>query len=163
VVVGVSEEGEVKRCFAQIRRNLEAYKKGARFDGLRIQKMAGEGYYMFIGGKFDPSFGPAVVFGFGGIYVEVFKDVRTCLCPAAADLVRKKIESLKSYAILKGARGMKPADIDGYVDAIVRVSWLLAEFPEIREMDINPLRLLKDGSGVFALDARMVIEKGGEG
>jgi len=77
--------------------------------------------------------------------------------------VRKKIESLKSYAILKGARGMKPADIDGYVDAIVRVSWLLAEFPEIREMDINPLRLLKDGSGVFALDARMVIEKGGEG
>ena len=70
--------------------------------------MAAEGYDMFIGGKFDKSFGPLVVFGFGGIYVEVFKDVRTCLCPADARSVRKKIESLKTYAILKGARGMKP-------------------------------------------------------
>jgi hypothetical protein len=92
--------------------------------------------------------------------VEVFKDVQTCLCPADAGFVRKKIESLKCYAILKGARGMKPADIDGYVNSIVIVSWMLAEFPELREIDINPLRLLKDGSGICALDARMVIEKG---
>ena len=159
VVVGVKDEDEVRKCFSQIRQNLEEYKKDARFEGIRIQKMADEGYDMFIGGKFDKSFGPAVVFGFGGIYVEVFKDVQTCLCPADARFVRKKIESLKSYAILKGARGMKPADIDGYVDSIVRVSWMLAEFPEIKELDINPLRLLKDGSGVCALDARMVIEK----
>ncbi len=75
-----------------------------------------------IGGKFDPSFGPVVVFGFGGIYVEVFRDVRTCLCPADPRLVRKKIESLKSHAILEGARGKRPVDIDGHVDAIVRVS-----------------------------------------
>ncbi len=148
---------DVFRTYAE---NLEDYKKGARFEGIRIQKMADEGYDMFIGGKFDRSFGPAIVFGFGGIYVEVFKDVQTCLCPADARLVRKKIESLKSYAILRGARGMKPADIDGYVDAIVRASWILAEFPEIKEMDINPLRLLKDGSGVIALDARMVMERG---
>ena len=79
---------------------------------------------------------------------------------AEARFVRKKIESLKSYAILKGTRGMMPADIDGYIDSIVRVSWILAEFPEIKELDINPLRLLKDGSGLFALDARMVVEKG---
>jgi len=160
VVVGVRDEDEVRRCFSQIRQNLEEYKKGASFEGIRIQKMADEGYDMFIGGKFDKSFGPAVVFGFGGIYVEVFKDVQTCLCPADARLVRKKIESLKSYAILKGARGLKPADIDGYVNSIVRVSWILAEFPEIKELDINPLRLAKDGSGVCALDARMVVEKG---
>ena len=160
VVVGVGDEDGVKRCFSRIRQNLEAYKKGARFEGIRIQKMAGEGHDMFIGGKFDKSFGPAVVFGFGGVYVEVFKDVRTCLCPADPRSVRKKVESLKSYAILKGARGMKAADIEGYVDAIVKVSWILAESPEIKEMDINPLRLLKDGSGVLALDARMVAEKG---
>ena len=121
--------------------------------------MADEGYDMFIGGKFDKSFGPVVVFGFGGIYVEVFKDVQTCLCPANARSARKKIESLKSYTILQGTRGMKPADIDGYVDCIVRVSWMLAEFPVIKEMDINPIRFLKDGSALCALDARMVIEK----
>ncbi len=160
VLVGVGDEEAVKRGFAQIRQNLEAYKKGARFEGIRVQKMAAEGTDMFIGGKFDPSFGPVVLFGFGGIYVEVFKDVRACLCPASAPLVRKKIESLQSYAILRGARGMKPADLEGYVDAIVRVSWLLTEFPEIRELDINPLRLFRDGSGVCALDSRMVIAKG---
>jgi len=160
VVVGIRDEDGVRRCFSQIRQNLEEYKKGARFEGIWIQKMADEGYDMFIGGKFDKSFGPAIVFGFGGIYVEVFKDVQTCLCPADANFVRKKIESLKSYAILKGAKGMKPADIDGYVDSIVRVSWLLAEFPEIKELDINPIRLLKDGSGLCALDARMVVKKG---
>ncbi|SEM19483.1 acetyltransferase [Syntrophus gentianae] len=160
VAVGIGDADAVRRCFARIRRNLEAYKEGARFEGVRIQKMAGEGHDMFIGGKFDPSFGPAVVFGFGGIYVEVFKDVQTCLCPASAPLVRKKIEALQSYAILKGTRGGKPADIEGYADAIVRLSWLLTEYPEIREVDINPLRLFKDGSGLCALDARMAIAKG---
>jgi acetate---CoA ligase (ADP-forming) len=159
VVVGVRDENEVRRCFSQIRRNLEEYKKGARFSGIRIQRMADEGFDMFIGGKFDKSFGPAVVFGFGGIYVEVFKDVQTCLCPADTRLVRKKVEALKSYTILKGARGMMPADIDGYVDSIVKLSWILAEFPEIKEMDVNPIRLLKDGSGLCALDARIVMEK----
>jgi acetate---CoA ligase (ADP-forming) len=159
ILLNVKKDDEVRRGYSQICENLEAYKKGARFDGIRIQKMADEGHDMFIGGKFDQSFGPVIVFGFGGIYVEVFKDVRTCLCPADARSVRKKVESLTSYKILKGARGMKPADIDGYVDAIVRVSWILAEFPEIKEMDINPIRLLKDGSGLCALDARMVIEK----
>jgi acyl-CoA synthetase (NDP forming) len=149
----------VRKGLSQIRENLEAYKKGARFEGIRIQKMAVEGYDMFIGGKFDQSFGPVVVFGFGGIYVEVFKDVGSCLCPADAHSVRKKIESLKSYAILRGTRGMKPADVDGYVDSIVIVSWILAEFSEIKEMDINPIRLLKDGSGLYALDARIVMEK----
>lgn len=159
VALGVTNDDEVRKQFHQIRMNLEKHKKGARLDGIRIQGMAGEGYDMFVGGKFDNSFGPVVVFGFGGIYVEAFKDVRTCLCPANSHLVRKKVESLRSYAILKGARGLRPADIDGYVDAIIKVSQILAEFPEIKEMDINPLRLLKDGSGVCALDARMVIAK----
>ena len=159
VILDVKNDNEVRKGFSQLRKNLEAYKKGSRFDGVRIQKMADDGYDMFIGGKFDKSFGPVVVFGFGGIYVEVFKDVQTCLCPADKRSVRKKIESLKSCAILRGTRGMKPADIEGYVDCIVRVSWVLAEFPVIKEMDINPIRLLNDGSGLRALDARIVMEK----
>lgn len=159
VIIGVQNKEAVSRSFRQLRKNLEAHKKGARYEGVRIQKMAEEGYDMFIGGRGDDAFGPVVVFGFGGIYVEVFKDVQTCLCPASADLVRKKIKCLKSVAILKGARGTKPADLDAYIDAIVKVSWLLAEFREIQEIDINPLRLFKDGSGVCALDARMVVNK----
>jgi len=159
VILGVKDEDEVKKYFARIRENLEAYKRGARFEGVRIQKMAREGYDMFIGGKFDQSFGPVVIFGFGGIYVEVFKDIRICLCPSNTFSVGKKVRSLQSYAILKGSRGMKPADIDGYVDTIVKVSHILAEFTEIKELDINPLRLYKDGAGLCALDARMVMDK----
>lgn len=159
VILDVENEDKARRAFALIRDNLYAYKHDAQFSGVTVQRMVNEGHDMFIGGKSDPSFGPTVVFGFGGIYVEVFKDVCTCLCPVGPDLARKKIESLKSFKILQGVRGMKPADVDGYVDAIVRVSWLLAEFPEIKELDVNPLRLFKDGSGVCAIDARMRIEK----
>jgi acetate---CoA ligase (ADP-forming) len=155
VVVGIESEGEARKCFAKIRGNLESYKKGARFQGIRVQKMAPEGYDMFIGGKFDQSFGPVVVFGFGGIYVEIFKDVQNCMCPVDHETVRRKVKSLRSYSMLEGARGMKPAEIDGYVDTIVKVSWILAEFPEIKELDLNPVRLFKDGSGLLALDARM--------
>jgi len=156
-VTGVKNDDEIGKYFLLIRDNLEKYKKGARFEGIRIQKMIDEGYDMFIGGKYDKSFGSAVIFGFGGIYVEAFKDVQTCLCPADTDFVRKRLQSIKSYALLEGIRGNKPADIKGYIDTIVRISNILYQFPEIRELDINPLRLLKDGSGLCVLDARMVI------
>jgi acetate---CoA ligase (ADP-forming) len=158
VIVRVTNEKGVRKAFSQIRSNLEAYRKGARFEGVRLEEMAGEGFDMFIGGKHDASFGMVVLFGLGGVYIEVFKDVAICLCPIDRDSVDKKLRSLRSYGMLRGARGMKPADVDGYVDAIVRVSQLLAEFPEIKELDINPLRLLKDGSGLCCLDARMRIE-----
>jgi acetate---CoA ligase (ADP-forming) len=160
VVVGVADEGSVRDSFSLIRENLERYKKGARFTGIRVQKMSADGYDMFIGGKCDQSFGPVIVFGFGGIYVEAFKDVATCLCPASPAVVRKKMASLKSYAILKGIRGNQPLDIDLFVDAIIRISHILAEFPEIKELDVNPLRLFKHISGGCALDTRMVVRKG---
>jgi acetate---CoA ligase (ADP-forming) len=159
VIVDIGDDGGVRKSFSLIHRNLEQFKKDAVFNGIRVQKMANDGHDMFVGGKFDPSFGPIIVFGFGGIYVEIFRDVCTCLCPATVSTVRKKIESLKSYSILKGTRGMKPVDIDGYVDSIVTISWILAEFPQIKELDVNPMRLLKDGSGVCALDARMAIDR----
>jgi acetate---CoA ligase (ADP-forming) len=158
VIIGIVDEEGVRKGFVQIRTNLETYKKGARFEGVRLGQMAADGHDMFIGGKCDASFGPVVLFGLGGIYIEVFRDVATCLCPTDKDAVMKKLKSLKSYGLLHGARGAKPADVDGYVDAIVKTSQLLVEFREIRELDINPLRLLKDGSGLYSLDARMRIE-----
>jgi len=158
VVIGVTGEEEVKKNFLQIRSNLESYRKGARFKGVRIEEMAGKGIDMFIGAKYDASFGPVVIFGLGGIYVEALKDIAVCMCPTNEGSVRKKLRLLRSYGMLCGTRGMKPADIDGYVSAIVRVSELLAAFPEIKELDINPIRLLHDGSGLYALDSRMRIK-----
>ena len=157
VKVGLQSPEAVKNGFEEINSNLAVYKADADFSGVRIMKQAGDGYDMFIGGIHDANFGPVVSFGYGGIYVEVFKDVERTLCPALRREVAEKIATLKSYGILKGARGQKPADTDGYVDTILRVSHLMAAFPEIKELDLNPVRLLADGSGVVTLDARLKI------
>jgi len=155
VMVGINDDKEATDAFHRIKKNLYAYKPDAEFNGVRLQKMAPEGFDMFIGGKQDESFGPVVFFGFGGLYVEVFQDVSIMFCPASHEEIFTKVEKLKSYAILSGARGRKRADIQGYIEAILRVSHLMADFPQIRELDINPLRVLSENAGVLALDARM--------
>ncbi len=152
VIVGIRDREGVMSAFERIRRNLIDYKTTAKFEGVRIQKMASDGYDMFIGGKYDPSFGPVVFFGMGGIYIEVFNDVANSLCPAFPENIIKRIKSLKSYKVLEGLRGKEPGDVDAFVDVVVRVSCLLSDFPQIEELDINPVRVFS--SGVMALDAR---------
>ncbi len=158
VITGIEDAKGVHGAFAKIRENLYRYKADARFEGVRIVKQAGEGYDMFIGGKYDPSFGPVVFFGYGGIYIEVFADTASVLCPAGAREIEDKVRKLKSFKILQGARGKGAGGIAGYAAAIERVTHLLHWFPQIRELDINPLRVLSDGAGVIALDARLKIE-----
>jgi acetyltransferase len=157
VIVGLYDDEAVKKAFSTIESNLCAYKSGARFQGVRVVKMASDGTDMFIGGKRDPSFGPVMFFGYGGIYVEVFKDIQILLCPENRETIAEKVRILRSYKILAGARGQQAADIVAYVDIIVRISHLLARFPEIQELDVNPVRVLSDGSGALALDARVRI------
>jgi acetyltransferase len=158
VVVGVETPGQVEANFEIIRDNLLHYKADACFQGVRIQKMAPDGYDLFVGGKHDPSFGPVVFFGMGGIYIEVFRDVANALCPAGADSISSRLKRLKSYAVLNGLRGKAPGDVPSFVDLVVRVSLLLADFPGIRELDINPVRVFPPGDGVMALDTRVRIE-----
>ncbi|MFH0812734.1 MAG: acetate--CoA ligase family protein, partial [Pseudomonadota bacterium] len=158
VALDIKDKDEVRSAFHMIRDNLYEYKPDADFIGIRVQKMAWEGYDMFIGGKYDPSFGPVVLFGLGGVYVEMFKDVNIALCPASNDEIQAKVKKLKSYSMLTGARGNQRVDIQGYINCMLRTSYLMADFPRIKELDINPLRILADGSGVVALDARIRIE-----
>ena len=158
VITGIQNVAEVQKAFEKIKDNLYRYKANADFQGVRVMKQAGEGYDMFIGGKFDESFGPVVFFGYGGIYIEVFHDTANVLCPANTNEIEANVKKLKSYKILQGARGKGVGDIAGYVDMIERVTHLIHQFPQIRELDINPVRVLADGSGVLALDARLRIE-----
>lgn len=155
VLVNVEDEAAIVRGFETIKANLLAYNPDARFDGVRVVEMAGAGYDMFIGGTFDDSFGPVAFFGFGGIYIEIFKDIQSILCPSNRDEITRKLSALQTYPMLQGARGAKAGDTAGYIDVIEKVSHLLARFREIKELDINPLRILADGSGVIALDARL--------
>lgn len=158
VITGIQNAEGVRASFEKIRDNLHRYKPDARLQGVRIMKQAAEGYDMFIGGHVDASFGSVVSFGYGGIYIEVFHDMANVLCPSDTGEIERKVRKLKSYKILQGARGKGAGDISGYVKMIERVTYLMTRFPQIRELDINPVRVLADGTGVVALDARLKIE-----
>ncbi len=158
VMTGIQNADAVCAAFEKIKNNLYQYNANADFQGIRIMKQAKEGYDMFIGGKLDESFGPVVFFGYGGIYIEIFNDTANVLCPADFGEVEEKMKKLKSYKILQGARGKGKGDIAGYVAMIERVTHLMHRFPQIREIDINPVRVPADGSGVVALDARINIQ-----
>jgi len=158
VITGLEDAESVRAAFEAIRSNLHHFKSGARFEGVRVMRQAAEGFDMFIGGRCDESFGSVVSFGYGGIYIEVFRDTAMVLCPSDGKEIESKLRKLKSYGMLRGVRGKGPGDIPGYVAAIERVTHLLHQFPQIRELDINPVRVLADGSGVMALDARLRID-----
>jgi len=157
VLTGLRDDEAVIKAFASIRSNLFAYKSDAVFQGVRVAAMAGPGHDMFVGGLMDESFGPVAVFGYGGIYVEAFNDIERVLCPACRDEAAAKLARLKCYAILQGSRGQRASDIPAFVDMIVRVACLLADFPRIKELDLNPMRVFPAGGGALALDARMRI------
>jgi acetate---CoA ligase (ADP-forming) len=159
VLLDINDESKVASGFDTIHKNLMNYKADAIFDGVRVAKQAVEGHDMFVGTVFDPTFGPVVFFGFGGIYIEVFKDVQCLLCPATRDEISEKVNRLKSYKILAGTRGKPAADIEGFIDVIERISHLVARFPEIKELDLNPVRLPAKGSSAIVLDARLVVER----
>ncbi len=158
VRLDIRTDEHVRAGFAECAANLLAYNPRAVFEGVRVMAMAEPGHDMFVGGIHDESFGPVVVFGYGGIYIELFNDTQRALCPTSHAEVTDKLKRLKSYRILEGARGKTAVDTAAYIDLIVRVACLLADFPEIRELDLNPVRILEDGSGVLALDARAKIE-----
>lgn len=158
VIVNLKTPGDVKDAFETIRTNLHDFKKDALFDGVRVMAMAPDGFDMLVGGKVDPVFGPVVAFGFGGIYVEVFADVAIAMCPSNREEITAKLKRLKCWEILAGARGGKAVDVEGFIDVIERVTHLMARLPQIRELDLNPVRILADGSGVLALDSRMRIQ-----
>jgi acetyltransferase len=157
VITGIQNARGVEAAFEKIRKNLYRYKPDARFQGVRIMKQAVEGYDMFVGGHFDASFGPVVSFGFGGIYIEVFQDTANVLCPASVPEIERKVRRLRSFKIMQGARGKGAGDVSGYVNMIERITHLMSRFPQIRELDINPVRVPADGTGVVALDTRLKI------
>jgi acetyltransferase len=157
VIVGIDSAEGARAAFNTIKANLEKYKPGAVLDGVRVVKQADDGYDLFIGGVKDPSFGPVIFFGLGGIYIEIFKDAANTLCPADPEEIRERLSKLKAMKILSGARGQAKGDIDAFLDMVVRVSWLMADHPEITELDINPVRVMKEGGGALALDARVMI------
>jgi acyl-CoA synthetase (NDP forming) len=152
--LNIESEREARAAFRQLRKILT--EKGASGKVL-VQKMAGAGVEAIIGSRRDPHFGQVLMFGLGGIFVEILKDVVFHLAPVSREEALEMTGSIKTAALLRGARGAAVSDIDALADAIVAVGRLIASCPQIAELDINPLIVFEQGAGCAAVDARIVI------
>jgi len=135
--------------------NARKYKADVTIKGVLIQEMIKSGKEIILGAKQDPIFGPLVMFGLGGIYVQIFKDVIFRMAPIGRQEGLKMIESIKSIKLLKGVRGERPSDLKAIVDNLLRLSQLITDFPEIEEFDINPMMVLEEGKGALTVDVRI--------
>ena len=139
--------------------NAKNFKPDAQIKGILVQELITSAKEVILGAKQDPLFGPLVMVGLGGIYVEVLKDVVFRLAPIDEQEAEKMVESIKAIKLLKGVRGETPSDLDAVVDSLQRLSQLIVDFPEIEEFDINPLLVLEKGKGVRVVDVRIGLRK----
>src|SRR5688500_2247882 len=156
VLVGVKNAEEAEKGFATIMANAKKYNANARLLGVQVQQMLSGGQEVIIGAVTDPSFGKLVAFGLGGVLVEVLKDITFRLAPATRDDALSMLDGIAAAEILKGVRGAEPVNRDALADMIRNVSQLMADFPEISEMDLNPVFASK--SGAIAADVRIVVD-----
>ena len=158
VVLNINSETELREAFDNIIRRAKEYDPEAEIHGVTVQPMIKKlGYEIILGAKTDPLFGPAILFGMGGVGVELFKDVAIGLPPLNQTLARRIMEETKVYKLLEGYRNVPPANIKLTEEVMVRFSQMLVDFPQLKEVDINPLFI--NEKEAFALDARVVIDK----
>jgi acyl-CoA synthetase (NDP forming) len=157
VKVGLENDAEVKNGFEEILQNAKKYKKDANIIGVLIQKMAPSSTEVIVGALKDPQFGQTLMFGIGGIFVEVLKDVTFRIAPIVEKDAKEMIKEIKAYPILKGYRNTPPADEGAIVNILLNVSKLIMEHPEINQMDLNPIMVYENGASV--VDARIILEK----
>jgi len=159
IVVGVENDFELRRAYREILSNIDRWLPDAELWGVTVQEMIKGGQEVILGANDDPQFGPLLMFGLGGIYVEVLKDVSFRLAPLTLLEAKEMVAEIKSYPLLQGVRGRTRADIDAVVDALLRLSQLVTDWPRIQELDINPLLVLPAGQGAVAADVRIRVSE----
>jgi len=155
VKVGPNSAAEVQTAFEEIMETVKSRQPDARVEGVAVQRMMAAGTEVIVGMSKDPQFGPVMMFGLGGIFVEVLKDVAFRIVPLEARDAREMIREIKGFPVLEGVRGQDPADLGALEALILKVSVFVEAHPEIDELDLNPVFAYKDG--VIAVDARIVV------
>lgn len=159
VELNIQSAQEVRDAYKRIHDNVSAILPDATIKGIYVIRMITGSEEVILGIKRDPAFGPVLMFGLGGIYVEIFRDISFGVAPLSYEEARKMIEKTRAYRILKGTRGHAPRDIDKIIDALIRLGQLAIDYPQIEELDINPLFVLDEGQGSVIGDARMLLKK----
>jgi 4-hydroxybutyryl-CoA synthetase (ADP-forming) len=158
VKVGIKNDDELRVAFRAIIESARRYKANAKIKGVLVQEMIKSAKETILGASQDPTFGPVIMFGLGGIYVEVLKDVVFRVAPIDGREATNMVESIKTIKLLKGVRGEKPFDQRAVADSLQQLSQLVVDFPEIKEFDINPLLVLEEGKGTRVVDARIILK-----
>ncbi|MBN2198892.1 MAG: GNAT family N-acetyltransferase, partial [Candidatus Aminicenantes bacterium] len=160
VALGLSDEEAVRRAFDRVTAAAAAARPDARLEGVTVQPMVRTegGVEMILGANKDPTFGAVMLAGMGGVEAEIFRDRSLGFPPLNERLARRMLESLKVWPLLRGYRGRPAVNVDALIEAMIRLSYLVADYPEIRELDINPL--LVTPTEVIALDARVILDRG---
>jgi len=156
VVVGLKTAKDVRNAYKQILESIKKHKADAKIVGVLVQEMAPSSTEVIVGAIKDPQFGPALMFGLGGIFVEVLKDVTFRVAPITVDEAREMITEVKAYPLLKGYRNQPPADIEAIVQILLNTSRLVMEHQEIKELDLNPIMVYEKGAKT--VDARIILE-----
>jgi acetate---CoA ligase (ADP-forming) subunit beta len=160
VKVNLKNDSEVRVAYREIAENVRKFKNDAKIVGTIVEELAPQGHEVIVGMAKDPQFGPALMFGLGGIFVEVLKDVSFRIAPLTEYDAQDMIREIKGYPILTGIRGQKPADIHSLVDIILKVSKLVTEHSEIEQLDLNPIFVYPQGAKI--VDARIILSTGGQ-
>jgi acyl-CoA synthetase (NDP forming) len=157
VALNICDEITLEKTFKEILENAKEYNPKADIQGVLVQEMVKEGTEVIIGMSQDPQFGPIIMFGLGGFFVEVLKDVSFRVPPLTHLDAEEMIKEVKAYKILEGVRGRKMADIEAIIDIIMKLSHLSLDLKDsVAELDINPLIVFEKGEGAKALDALVI-------
>lgn len=156
VKLGLKNAAEVDRAYSEIMASVNQKEPKAKIYGISVQKMARAGAEVIMGMSKDAQFGPVIMFGLGGVFVEVLKDVSFRIVPIVRRDAMQMIEEIKGYPVLEGYRGQEPANITVLEDTLLKLSLFIERTPEIKELDLNPMFAYSDG--VVAVDARIILE-----
>jgi len=161
VVVGIKNKDDARKAFREIIENAKKFRPDAVIDGVMVQKMAMQGEELILGVN-RTSLGPLLMFGLGGVFVEVFQDVVFRLAPIFRNETHRMVQEIKGYKLLMGFRGRPRADIEAIEKAVISLSNMVVNHPEIKEMDINPLIVHEEGKGATVADCRIILAAVGE-
>ena len=157
VLLNLSNEDEVRDGYNRLAAIMQTPESKPTEKAVLVQKMVSQGYEVFVGAKQDPVFGPVILAGLGGVYVEVFGDVALRVAPVSAAEARRMFGEIRGSQLLKGVRGQPPADLESLVHVVQRISQLVCDLPQIKELDLNPIKVLPEHQGCLVVDCRMVL------
>jgi acyl-CoA synthetase (NDP forming) len=156
VMVNLKSKFEVQEAYGKILENAKKYKATAKIAGVLVQEMAPQSTEVIVGAIKDSQFGQTLMFGLGGVFVELLKDVTFRVAPITREDAQEMVTEVKAYPLLKGYRNTPPADIDAIIDILLNTSRLVMDNPQIKELDLNPIMAYE--TGAKTVDARIILE-----